>query len=351
MKTTPLAALHESLGARMLPFAGWEMPIQYQGIVAEHKAVRESVGIFDISHMGQFYASGNSVADWLNSLLTNDTGKLGDGEGQYTLLLNEKGGVIDDMIIYRISADEFFLVVNAARIDEDWAWFQKHCPADITLRNESDHFAGVAVQGPKAKAAWKAVFPDCDLPEKNGILEKDDWVVCRTGYTGEDGFEFFSPADQIETWFQNFLDAGAQPCGLGARDSLRLEKCFPLNGSDLNESNTPLEAGLGFFVKLDKGCDFTGSDVLQKQKSKGLKQKLVALKATGKGPPPRGGYDIALPGGEIIGQLTSGGQSPVLACGIGMAYVPIELADLGTEIEVVVRDRRYPLEVVKKPFV
>ncbi len=329
------------------------MPIQYAGIVAEHKAVRQSLGVFDISHMGQFELSGSGAGNWLNGILTNDVSSLGDGEGQYTLMLNEKGGVIDDMIIYRWKEDHFFLVVNAAKESEDWDWLQSRLSGGIELKDQSTRFGAVAVQGPDTESAWSTMKPGWPLPERNGIAEFPGGVIiCRTGYTGEDGFELFAPIDKIGDWFSRFIEAGAQACGLGARDTLRLEKCYPLNGSDLDPEHTPLEAGLGFFVKLNKPTSFIGQDVLVQQKADGLKNRLVALKSVGKSPPPRHDFAVALPeGGDVISTLTSGSHSPTLGLGIAMAYLPVEFAKEGTSLDVIIRDRRFPFEVVKKPFV
>ncbi len=350
---SPLDDRHRALGARMLPFAGWEMPIQYEGIVAEHNAVRNSLGIFDISHMGQLWISGENAATWLNNLLTNDITDLEVGEGQYTLMLNEAGGVIDDLIVYREGDSRFFLVVNAAKRDEDLAWLTLHAVDGISLEDVSDDFGAVAVQGPESAAVWETVAGELGkLPPRNGIAQYGDIIVCRTGYTGEDGFEFFAPTASIGNWWDQFIASGATPAGLGARDTLRLEKCYPLNGSDLDPGHTPLEAGLGFFVKLDKGCAFTGSDVLAGQKETGLNQRLAAIEIVGKAPPPRHGYAVINPAtDETVGELSSGGLSPTLGKGIAMAYLPIALAKVGTELNLDVRGRRFPTVVVKKPFV
>lgn len=335
----------------MAEFAGWEMPIQYDGIVAEHKAVRESVGVFDISHMGQLVAEGSGVGEWLNGILTNDTSKLGDSEGQYTLMLNEDGGVIDDMIIYRESEDCYFLVVNASMIDEDLAWLNSRLVDGITLTDSSEEFGGLAVQGPKSGDLWQELSAGCELPLRNGIIRHENIVLCRTGYTGEDGFELFAPVAEISDWFERILAAGAKPCGLGARDTLRLEKCYPLNGNDLGPKHTPLEAGLGFFTKMKSSIGFVGREVLDQQKAEGLKQCLVAIKMTGKAPPPRHGYDLIDPAtGNKIAELSSGSLSPSLGIGIAMAYVPTELAKPGTKLEVGIRQRTFPAEVAKKPF-
>ncbi len=353
IQETPLADLHVKLGAKMIPFAGWNMPVQYTSIINEHTAVREKVGIFDISHMGQFFLEGEGAEQWLNTLLSNDVAKLGVGEGQYTMMLNENGGVIDDLIIYREAEGRIFLVVNASMIDQDYAWLEKHLAEGLILSNESNAWAGMAVQGPEASAAFKTLFPERELPPRNGMekwtQDNESLIVCRTGYTGEDGFEFFSPAESGSKWFQSFVDKGAEPCGLGARDSLRLEVCYPLNGSDLSPSRTPLEAGLGFFCALEKG-DFIGRDSLLKQKEEGLKERLVALKYTGKGAPPRAHYEVFSKEGERLSELTSGVLSPSLREGIALAYLPLSHAKLGTLVDIDVRGRKFEAEVVKKPF-
>ena len=353
IQSTPLEALHVRLGARMVPFAGWNMPVQYTSILDEHGAVRSSAGIFDISHMGQFIVRGPGALAWLNRMLANNVAKLSPGQGQYSFLLNEKGGVIDDLIVYRTGEDAFFLVVNASMIEEDFFWMAKHQPDDVEFSNESALWAGMAVQGPESAAAFANVCPGQELPVRNGIsrflIEGGEAVVCRTGYTGEDGFEFFCPAEEGEKWFEKFIPAGAKACGLGARDSLRLEMCYPLNGSDLSPERTPIEAGLGFFVDLEKG-DFIGREVLAKQKAEGPAQRLVALEYTDKGAPPRSHYPVLDASGQVISELSSGVLSPSLGKGIGMAYLPAALAKPGTDLFVDVRGRQFPAKVVKKPF-
>jgi aminomethyltransferase len=356
MEKSPLHSLHLSLGARLAPFAGWEMPIQYKGIVSEHEAVRKSVGVFDISHMGEFEVSGPGAGAWLNGLLTNDNHVLGDGEGQYTLLLNEEGGVIDDLILYRISGERYFLVVNASRIDDDFSWMSGHLPeSGVTLSNRSRDFGAVAVQGPKSLYLWTDLAPGLVLPGRNGIAlyeAQGELILCRTGYTGEDGFELFAPVDQIGHWFDQLVASGAIPCGLGARDTLRLEKGFPLNGSDLDETHTPLEAGLGFFVKLDKPGGFIGRDALLAQKEAGVPTKLAAICLNEKAPPLRHGYEVlASDGVTKLAELSSGSLSPGLGLGIGMAYLPTARAAIGTEVMISIREKLYPGRVVKKPFV
>ncbi len=358
LRRTPLHAVHVEMGARMVPFAGWDMPVQYTGIVEEHKAVRQSVGVFDISHMGQFIVSGKGAEAFLNRVLTNNITKLQPGEGQYTLLLSQKGGVIDDLIAYRTSEREFFLVVNASRIDADWEHLESQLTkdVDVMMANASDFTAGLAIQGPKAREVAATVFGSGSFPEHNTILvtmtDNGPMWLCGTGYTGEEGFEFFMPAEVAEMWFRKIVDAvkaaGGVPCGLGARDTLRLEMGYPLNGNDLSEDRTPLQAGLGFFVDLDKG-DFTGREALMAQKDAGLPDKLAAFRMTGAAPPPRPHYPVAH-AGQIVGEVCSGTQSPSLSAGIGMAYVPLNAAVIGTTLEIEIRGRRFPAEVVKKPF-
>jgi aminomethyltransferase len=350
MKRTPLEAAHIELGARMVPFAGWSMPVQYTSIIDEHRAVREKAGIFDISHMGQFTVEGKGSTEWLNRMLTNNVLKLAAGQGQYTLMLNKQGGVIDDLIVYRTGEGSFFLVVNASMIEEDFHWLSGHEPEGVSLHNESELWAGMAVQGPEAVAVFERAFPGESLPGRNGIAKlADGGIVCRTGYTGEDGFEYFcDTADGISAW-KKFLAAGAAPCGLGARDTLRLEMGYPLNGNDLSPERSPIEAGLGFFCDLEKP-DFIGRDTLVRHKTDGPPLKLTALKYTDKAPPPRAHYPVAAMDGTVIGELASGALSPSLMTGIGMAYLPLEYTKPGTALQIDVRGRLFPAEVVKKPF-
>ena len=350
LQHSPLEAAHLALGARLVPFAGWNMPVQYTSIIDEHQAVRNKAGIFDISHMGQFFASGPDCSAWLNGLLTNNVDRLAPGQGQYTLMLDPQGGVIDDLIIYRTAEDAFFLVVNASKVDEDYAWLTDHLAPGIELRNESSAWAGMAVQGPDAPAVFAAACPGETLPPRNGYaVTASGAIVCRTGYTGEDGFEFFSPsADAIPCW-DRFIAAGAAPCGLGARDTLRLEMCYPLNGSDLSPERTPIEAGLGFFVDLEKP-EFMGREVLARQKAEGPSVRLTAIQYTEKGAPPRAHYPVTDDTGAVVGELCSGVLSPSMMTGIGMAYLPAALAKPGTPLKIDVRGRLFPAQVVKKPF-
>ena len=351
---SPLHETHLRAGARMVPFAGWNMPVQYKGITGEHLAVRRACGIFDISHMGQFRVEGPASRDWLNSLLTNNTTRLGIGQGQYTLLLNEIGGVIDDLILYRTGAEAWFLVVNASKTAEDLAWMKARLLPSITLTDESPRYAGMAIQGPTSAAVYQQVAgAHTELPDRNGIAEfislrGGTCVVCRTGYTGEDGFEFFCEAEEAPYWWNEFTEHGAVPCGLGARDTLRLEMGYPLNGNDLSPKRTPLEAGLGFFVDMDKPA-FTGREALAAQKVHGLPSKLTGLRLTGKGPPLRALYQV-FTNGQPVGELCSGGISPSLGIGIAMAYLPPALTTPGTALEIDIRGKRHPAETIKKPF-
>jgi aminomethyltransferase len=366
LQRSPLHQRNLAAGAKMTPFAGWEMPVQFSGLVAEHHAVRQACGVFDISHMGQFLVAGSDAERFLNHALTNDTRRLEQGAGQYTLLLNERGGVVDDLILYRLSGREFLLVVNAARIAEDARHLktlaQQPLPGDdappqIEFADISESTAGLAIQGPKSRAVFARLFPDAAYPERNTVwmrfAETGFMWLCGTGYTGEEGFEFFLPAAQAGEWYDAVLAAvaaeGGLPCGLGARDTLRLEMGYPLNGSDLSPDHTPLEAGLGIFVALDKVA-FVGREVLLAQKSAGLTRRLAAFRMTGASPPPRPHYPVAAPGAEVIGEVTSGTQSPSLGAGIGMAYLPVEYSKPGASIEIEIRGRRHPAEVCRKPF-
>lgn len=351
-RRTPLHDLHVEAGGRMVDFAGWEMPVQYSGILQEHRAVRESAGVFDISHMGEFTVAGPAAGEWLETLLTNRVGKLAEGEAQYTLLLNDRGGVIDDLIVYRTGQDEFLLVVNAAKIAEDAAWFESHMRDRVEFTDRSDELGALAVQGPDARRVFEKVF-EKQLPEaRNRVVtanfRESAVLVVTTGYTGEDGFEVVAPSEVLGGLWSGFLAAGATPCGLGARDTLRLEMCYPLNGSDLSPDRTPLEAGLGFFVDLEKG-DFVGRAALLAQKESGIPVRLAAITVTEKSPPIRAHYPV-LCDGEIVAETSSGALSPSLGHGIAMAYLPTSLAKAGQSLEIDVRGKRYQATVAKKPF-
>jgi aminomethyltransferase len=363
MKHTPLHAAHQQLGAKLIEFGGWEMPVYYTSIMEEHQAVRAAAGLFDISHMGEIRARGGAALEFLNSILTNDLRLLPSGHGQYTLLCNERGGVVDDLYAFRIDAEQFMLIVNASRIEADVLWFEKQLAAyasrdRVELKNVSDDFGAVAVQGPTAAVFINSCFDD--NPQVAQRLRKNEITRCnfsgqpvlvsRTGYTGEDGFEVMAPAQITEALWNKILDTGRpfglKPAGLGARDTLRTEACYPLYGQE-----PPLEAGLGFFTALEKG-DFTGRAVLAKQKIAGPAKKLVAFKMAERTAPPRPHYPIWSAGAkpERLGEVTSGTQSPTLGIGIGLGYVPPQFAAASTAIGVEIRGKQTPAIVVPKPF-
>ncbi|MBL48681.1 MAG: glycine cleavage system protein T [Roseibacillus sp.] len=353
LNESPLKEVHLDLGAKMVGFAGWNMPIRYGSILEEHEAVRESAGVFDISHMGQFLVEGRDAAVWLNGLLTNNVDNLKAGQGHYTFLLNEGGGVIDDLLLYRLREESFFLVVNASKSEEDFAWLKGRREGKVELQDRSVEMAGIAVQGPRATEVYSRMMGGRTLPPRNEVddfeVEGQRMLVCRTGYTGEDGFELFCRAGGGAHWFRSSLDDGARPCGLGARDTLRLEMCYPLNGSDLSPERTPLESGLRFFVDLEKE-DFVGRAALVTQKAEGLRECLAAVRCSEAGPPIRPGCAVLDGEGREIARLSSGTLSPSLGVGIGLAYLPRESAVAGTALGVEVRGRTIPAEVVKKPF-
>jgi aminomethyltransferase len=352
LKRTPLYATHLQWGARMVPFGGWEMPVQYSGILEEHAAVRERVGLFDISHMGEFLVAGPNAEAVLNKLFTNDLRKIDVGQAQYTLLCNERGGIIDDLIVYRVEPSVFLLIVNASNIEKDFAWMNARASKTAVFDNVSDKMAALALQGP---CAVKVLSEAAAVPHFNVARLKIDgrqcWVA-RTGYTGEDGFEIMCDAADAPALWEELLKRGKafgiKPCGLGARDTLRLEVCYPLHGNDITEETSPIEAGLRKYVSFDKG-PFCGSDVLAEQKEKGVGRKLVAFKMTGKSPPPRPHY-VILANGHKIGEITSGTQSPTLGVGIGMGYVEATEARVGAPIEIEVRGKMFPAVIEKKPI-
>jgi aminomethyltransferase len=374
MKRTPLYAAHQKLGGKLIEFGGWEMPVQYTSITDEHLAVRKSAGLFDISHMGEVLVSGPAALPFLNRTLTNDLAKLAPGQGQYTLMCNERGGVIDDLYAYRLAHEEYLLIINASRIAEDVAWLERQSAAfnrrsEVKLENASDAMGAVAVQGPRVTGFINECFPGpstggtevaqaSDL-KKNQVAsfrwgDSTIWLS-RTGYTGEDGFEVVAPAPLIEAIWNHVLAAGTphglKPAGLGARDTLRTEVCYPLYGHELDKSTTPIEAALGFFVALDKG-DFVGRSVLAEQKAKGTNKKLVAFKMTERSAPPRPGYAVwsTGPTPAKIGSVVTGTQSPTLGAGIGMAFVPPDCAKANTTLGIEIRGKHAPAVVVPKPF-
>jgi aminomethyltransferase len=370
LKRTPLFASHERAGARLVDFGGWEMPVQYSGIVDEHLCVRRAVGIFDISHMGEVTVTGAGAKSFLNRVLTNDIGKLFPGQGQYTIMCNERGGAIDDLYAYRTGPKEYLLVINASRIDEDVAWLESQlaaCPdEEISVKNESDALAAVAIQGPNSPPLLDLMFPGPSIAEifadrPSDLLKNELGTflfgtsqvrVSRTGYTGEDGFELIAPEDLVVPLWEKALALGSsfglQPIGLGARDTLRTEMCYPLYGHELNEDTTPVEAGVGFFVSFEKQ-EFNGREKLSTQKTDGTARRLVAVRMTGQSAPPRPHYAVYA-NGEKIGETTSGTLSPSMNIGIGLAYVSTEFAKPEQAIEIEIRNRRFPAVTVRKPI-
>jgi aminomethyltransferase len=357
LKRTPLYDEHVAAGGKMVPFAGFEMPVQYpSGITAEHKAVREAVGLFDVSHMGEFVLSGPQALDLIQKISINDASKIEVGQAQYSAMCYESGGVVDDLLVYRFP-EEYMLVVNASNLDKDLAWVRRHAGGlDVDVEDASDRTALLAVQGPRAREALAPLAGiDLDTVRYYRFVEGDvagvPAVISGTGYTGEDGFELYvDAADAVAVW-KAVMDAGEGvglvPAGLGARDSLRLEMGYALYGNELDDAHTPLEAGLGWVTKLAKG-DFVGRDALVAQKEAGLTRKLVALVATERGF-PRSGYDI-LSRGEVVGNVTSGTMSPSVGCGIALGYVPSELAAKDTELQIDARGRPVAAVVTSTPF-
>jgi aminomethyltransferase len=341
LQRTPLYERHRALGARMVPFAGWEMPVQYEGVIPEHRAVRGDAGVFDVSHMGELEIEGPRAHELLQSLLSNDLGKVEPGGAQYTLLTNERGGIVDDLIAYRLEAGRYLLVVNAANREGDFQWIKEREIPGSDVRDVSDEFALLAVQGPHSLERLELG----DAPPFTFAIEELDGIECmvnRTGYTGEVGVELLVPAEDAVALWDRVLERGAVPCGLGARDTLRLEVCFPLHGNDITQDTDAISAGLGWVCALDK--DFTGAEELRRIKAEGPTEKLVPF-VMEEGGIPRAGMSIA--GG---GRVTSGSHSPMLDRGIGMGYVPTDRSEPGTELTVDVRGRDRSARVVKKPI-
>jgi len=357
MKNTALTEKHISLGAKMVPFAGYNMPVQYQGINAEHATVRNAVGVFDVSHMGEFILKGENALDLIQRVTSNDASKLYDGKIQYSCLPNETGGIVDDLLVYRIDEKTYMLVVNASNIEKDWNWIQKFNNKDVEMHNISDQTSLLAVQGPKAADALQSLT-DIDLAsmeyytfKKGKFAGVDNVLVSATGYTGAGGFEVYFEnqyADQIwDAIFKAGAEFGIKPIGLGARDTLRLEMGFCLYGNDIDDTTSPIEAGLGWVTKFTK--EFTNSAALLAQKEAGVTRKLVGFEMIDRGI-PRHDYLVVDAGGNQIGKVTSGTQSPSLQKAIGIAYVAKEFAKEGTEIFIDIRNNKVKAKVVKFPF-
>lgn len=353
-KTTCLHDLHLALNAKMSPFAGFDMPIEYKGIVEEHNAVREGVGVFDVSHMGEVLVEGTDARRFVNHIFTNDVTKIADGDILYGMMLYPNGGVVDDLLVYRLAENEYFLVINAGNIAKDLAWIQDAAKGyDVQINDLSDYYGELAVQGPAAEKTLSDVLgidaSDLTFYTFKGI-EKDDekMIVSRTGYTGEDGFEVYASHEATRRFWQKLMDAGVQPCGLGCRDTLRFEAGLPLYGDELTAEITPVEAGLSMFCKLDKD-EFIGKDVVARQKAEGVDRKSVGLEIEGPAI-ARHGYDVLDEDGNVIGTVTTGYRSITLNRNLAMALVNIGKSKLGTPVSVRVRRKTFPATVVKKRF-
>lgn len=358
LRNTALTNTHISLGAKMVPFAGYNMPVSYTGLNEEHNAVRNSVGVFDVSHMGEFILKGPHALDLIQKVTSNDASVLTDGKAQYSCLPNETGGIVDDLIVYRIDAQTYMLVVNASNIEKDWNWIKKHDTWNVEMKNISDETSLLAVQGPNAiNALQKLTKVDLSsIPyysfvkgEFNGVKNV---VISNTGYTGAGGFELYFANEHAEKMWKDIFNAGAEfsikPIGLGARDTLRLEMGFCLYGNDIDDTTSPIEAGLGWITKFTK--DFTNRAELERQKKEGTARKLVGFEMTERGI-PRHDYQLADSSGTIIGKVTSGTQSPTLGKAIGLGYVQTAYSKPGTEIAVIIRDKPVKAVVTKIPFI
>lgn len=362
LKRTPLFEIHKKYGARLIDFGGFEMPVQYSSIKEEHKAVRNSVGMFDISHMGEFFVRGAEAIDLIQTISVNDASKLVDGKAQYTTMCYEDGGIVDDLLIYRIDNEEFMLVVNAANRTKDWEWILEHNDFDAELENASDDMCLLAIQGPRAVETLQKLT-DTNLQsigfytfETGTLAGYDDIMLSATGYTGEAGFELYfdkNEAEPEDIWEQ-IMQAGEEfdikPAGLGARDTLRLEMGFALYGNDITAETNPIEAGLGWLTKID-AKDFIGKKAIQNIKEEGTDRKLKGFKIKDARAIPRKGYFITDKDGNTIGKVTSGSMSITLGKGIGMGYIEAEHADEGTTVYIEIRNKLVEAEVVRPPFI
>ncbi|WP_337085617.1 glycine cleavage system aminomethyltransferase GcvT [Elizabethkingia anophelis] len=358
MKRTALFDKHVSLGAKIVPFAGFEMPVQYSGVTEEHFAVREKAGMFDVSHMGQFFIEGPGSKELLQKVTTNNVDALEDGKAQYSCLPNENGGIVDDLIVYKIADEKYFVVVNASNIDKDWNHISKYNTFGAKMTNASDDMSLIAIQGPKATEILQklADTPLADIPYYNftigAVAGVQDVIISNTGYTGSGGFEiYFKNENAVKLW-DALTEAGEEfgmiPCGLASRDTLRLEKGFCLYGNDIDDTTSPIEAGLGWITKFDK--DFVSKDVFAKQKEEGISRKLVGFEMQEKAI-PRHDYEVVDAEGNIIGKVTSGTMSPMKKIGVGLAYVAKPHFKLGSDIFIRIRNKDIPAKVVKLPFV
>ncbi|GAB1855647.1 glycine cleavage system aminomethyltransferase GcvT [Flavobacteriaceae bacterium MHTCC 0001] len=357
MKQTALHDTHVSLGAKMVPFAGFNMPVQYEGVNIEHDTVRNAVGVFDVSHMGEFLIEGPNALALIQKVSSNDASKLTVGKAQYSCLPNDNGGIVDDLIIYRVKEDTYLLVVNASNIDKDWQWIQSKNDVGATMRNLSDTYALLAIQGPKAVEAMQSLssvnlseikFYNFVIGDFAGIAHV---IISATGYTGSGGLEIYCKNTEVQEIWDKVMEAGAnfgiKPIGLAARDTLRLEMGYCLYGNDINDTTSPIEAGLGWITKFTK--DFTNSEALKVEKEHGPKRQLVGFELEDRGI-PRKGYHIVDGNGKIIGKVTSGTKSPSLGKGIGLGYVPPIFAEVGSKINIQIRKKIIPATVKKLPF-
>ncbi|APY12296.1 glycine cleavage system protein T [Seonamhaeicola sp. S2-3] len=357
MKNTALTETHKALGAKMVPFAGFNMPVQYEGVNIEHETVRNAVGVFDVSHMGEFLIEGETALDLIQKVSSNDASKLTIGKAQYSCMPNETGGIVDDLIIYRIKENTYLLVVNASNIDKDWNWIASKNNVGATMRNLSDDYSLLAIQGPKAVEAMQNLtshdlsaikFYNFIVGDFAGI---ENVIISATGYTGSGGFEIYCKNTEVKQIWDKVFEAGAnygiKPIGLAARDTLRLEMGYCLYGNDIDDTTSPIEAGLGWITKFTKA--FTNSEALEDEKRRGPERKLVAFELDERGI-PRNGYDIVDGNGNKIGNVTSGTMSPSLSKGIGLGYVPVVFSEIGSKINIQIRKKTIPATVVKLPF-
>jgi len=357
MKNTALSHIHERLGAKMVPFAGYNMPVSYEGVNSEHQTVRTSVGVFDVSHMGEFLISGPTAIALIQKVTSNDAATLEIGKAQYSCLPNNNGGIVDDLIVYKIKDEQYLLVVNASNIDKDWNWISSHNDLGAEMKNISDNYSLLAIQGPKAVEAMQSLtsidlsaikYYHFEVADFAGI---DNVIISATGYTGSGGFEIYCKNSEVEQIWNKVFDAGAaygiKPIGLAARDTLRLEIGFCLYGNDINDTTSPIEAGLGWITKFNK--EFTNSENLKKQKEIGVSKKLVGFELIDKGI-PRHDYEIVDKTGNSIGVVTSGTQAPSIGKAIGMGYVKTAFSEIDSEIFIVIRDKKIAAKVVKTPF-
>lgn len=359
LKRTPLYEIYKEYGGKTIDFGGWDLPVQFSGIKEEHEAVRTKAGIFDVSHMGEIEVKGPDSLQFLQKMMTNDVSKVKEGSAQYTAMCYENGGTVDDLLIYKMGGDHYLLVVNASNTDKDYKWLNDHLEGDVTLTNLSDQTAQIAIQGPRAEQVLQKLAREDDLSEigffkfKDGVdLNGAKALVSRTGYTGEDGFEIYCKPEDVAMLWKEILEAGKEegvlPCGLGARDTLRFEANLALYGQELSPEISPLEAGVGFAVKVNKEADFIGKEALKQQKENGVPRKIAGIEMIDRGI-PRHGYPV-FTDGEQIGEVTTGTQSPTLKKNIGLVLIKSEFAGLDNEVEVEIRGKKLKAKIVPVPF-